>query len=136
MRETTDTAREFLGTGWRFPIEPDRSGALELSRAEADIRDSLRIIIGTSKGERVMRPDFGCGIHDHVFATVNAATRNRIESSVEEAVIRWEPRVEVLSVETSTEELSEGKLLIHLEYRVRSTNTQFNLVYPFYLEES
>lgn len=127
--------RAFLGTGWQFPVEPDRRGEIKLSRAEADIREAIGIIIGTAKGERVMRPEFGCGIHDYTFATVDATTQQLIASTVREALIEWEPRITVESVDVSTAEIDAGRLLIQVGYTVRSTNTEFNYVYPFYLEE-
>lgn len=125
--------RDFLGTGWRFPVETDRTGKIQLSTAEADIEESIRIILGTAKGERVMRPEFGCGVHDYVFASTSPTTLNLVESSVRDALVRWEPRIEVLDVATTAE--TEGRLDVRIDYRVRSTNTEFNLVYPFYVEE-
>jgi hypothetical protein len=127
--------RDFLGTGWSFPVEPDATGDVELSSGEADVAESIWIVLGTAKGERVMRPDFGCGIHDYVFATVNTTTLNLIETSVREALIRWEPRIEVQNVEIRTDEIRAGKLLVDIDYRIRNSNTEANLVYPFYLEE-
>jgi hypothetical protein len=127
--------RDFLGTGWSFPVEPDATGDVELSSGEADVAESIWIVLGTAKGERTMRPDFGCGIHEYVFATVNTTTLNLIETSVREALIRWEPRIEVQNVEIRTDEIRTGKLLVDIDYRIRSSNTEANLVYPFYLEE-
>ncbi|WP_458210350.1 GPW/gp25 family protein [Haladaptatus sp. NG-SE-30] len=130
-----DSDQDFLGTGWQFPVEPDSAGEMEIATAERDIKESIRIILGTSKGERLMRPEFGCGIHDFVFAALNTATVTMIVTSVEEALIEWEPRIEVRNVDITTEEINSGKLLIHIEYRIRQTNTEDNLVYPFYLNE-
>lgn len=126
-------ARAFLGTGWRFPVRADSRGAIRTVSGERDIEEAIWVIIGTAKGERVMQPDFGCGIHEYAFSTVNTTNRTLIEDSVEEALVRWEPRIEVLDVTTSTAELSEGRLLVSLAYRVRGTNAERNLVYPFYL---
>jgi hypothetical protein len=129
-------AKDFLGIGWKFPVQVDRTGAIAMSQFEDDIREAIWIILSTAKGERVMRPDFGCGIHDFVFAAVNTGTIGMIESAVQEALVQWEPRIELLSVKVSLDQGSElGKLLVNLEYRVRATNNQFNLVYPFYLTE-
>jgi hypothetical protein len=125
----------FLGRGWTFPVTTDRYGRVSLSEREADIEDSIRIVLGTAKGERVMRPTFGCGIHDYVFETVDTTTLSRLEGDVRDALIEWEPRIEVTNVDASTEQLGEGTLLVRIDYRVRSTNTEFNLVYPFYLLE-
>ena len=128
-------AKEFLGKGWRFPVNVDADGQIAMSEHEQDIREAIRIILTTSKGERVMRPDFGCGIHDFVFASINTATLTLIESSVREALTLWEPRIELMNVGASTERIGEGVLLISIDYKVRTTNNQFNLVYPFYLRE-
>lgn len=127
--------QDFLGRGWQFPVEPDGGGAIEVAVAETGVKESIHIILGTSKGERVMRPEFGCDIHDFVFATVNTTTLTMIETSVEEALIEWEPRIEVRNVDVTPEQMSTGKLLVYIEYRVRQTNTEDNLVYPFYLTE-
>lgn len=129
-------AKEFLGTGWKFPVKPGVGGAMAMSSAEDDIREAIRIILSTAKGERVMRPDFGCGIHNRVFSVINTTNLGIIETEVKEALIVWEPRIEVLSVRASSREAAYGKLIIEIEYRVRITNTRFNLVYPFYLKES
>lgn len=128
-------ARDFLGRGWKFPVNADSNGKVMMSEYEDDLRESIWIILGTSKGERIMRPDFGCGIHDFIFEHINIATLNMIKESVKEALILWEPRIELQNVEASTEEIDEGKLIISIDYRVRSTNNQYNLVYPFYLME-
>lgn len=124
---------DFLGEGWAFPVGVDGSGEIETAAREQDIEEAIRIIIGTAKGERVMRPEFGCGIHDYVFDTVNASTRTLIETTVEEALIEWEPRIAVENVEVSTDRLANGELTISVDYRVRSSNNEYNLVYPFYV---
>lgn len=127
--------RPFLGRGWSFPVGVGARGDIALSAEETDIEESIRIILGTAKGERIMRPEFGCGIHEHVFATINATTRNLVESSVREALREWEPRIEIQNVEASSEGIHTEKLLISIDYRVRSSNTEQNFVYPFYLKE-
>ena len=128
-------AKEFLGVGWKFPVNTNDAGNIALSQHEEDIKEAIWIILSTAKGERVMRPTFGCGIHLLVFATINTATMASIEKEVREALLLWEPRIEVLDVTISAEEANAGKLLISIDYRIRSTNNQFNLVYPFYLTE-
>ncbi|RAV11470.1 GPW/gp25 family protein [Paenibacillus contaminans] len=131
-------ANDFLGTGWRFPVKVDGlSGKIAMSSHEQDIEESIRIILFTVKGERVMQPDFGCGIHDFVFASLNTATIGLMESSVKEALIRWEPRIQVIGVTVSQEPalLDLGQLIIDIEFMVRSTNQSYNLVFPFYLKE-
>lgn len=92
------------------------------------------IILSTAKGERVMRPDFGCDIHDFTFSIINISTLTIIKSAIREALLLWEPRIEVLDVETTTERINDGILLISVDYKIRTTNTEFNLVYPFYLK--
>ncbi len=128
-------AKEFLGRGWRFPIGVDSRGRIAISTYEEDIKEAILIILRTQKGERVMRPDFGCGIYDYVFSSINTATLTLIERTVREAITEWEPRVEIERIEISTEEADQGRLLISIDYRVRRTNSRFNLVYPFYLKE-
>jgi phage baseplate assembly protein W len=128
-------AREFLGVGWKFPIRVNARGGLSYSRHEQDIEEAVWIILSTAKGERVMEPEFGCGIHEYVFAPNNAATRGSIIYSVQKALAEYEPRIDVESVRVETFPGSENRLLIHVDYRVRSTNGRRNLVYPFYLTE-
>lgn len=128
-------AKDFLGVGWKFPVGVDVERKIAMSRYEEDIKEAILIILGTSKGERVMRPDFGCGIHDLVFAPINTTTVSLVESSVREGLTLYEPRIELIKVEASDKQSSEGKLLVSIDYRVRSTNNRFNLVYPFYLKE-
>ena len=125
-----------MGKGWKFPISINSSGKVGMSAYEDDIREAIWIILGTSKGERAMRPDFGCGIYDYVFAPINIATMTLMEGSVRESLVFWEPRIEITSVKLSVDENVDDKLLISIEYRVRTTNNRFNLVYPFYLKES
>lgn len=134
-REHEPSKRAFLGRGWGFPVDTDSTGAVEVVEAEVDIEEAIRIILGTAKGERVMRPEFGCGIHDYVFSTVNTTTLHMVETSVEEALVEWEPRIDVRSVEVSPGRLDAGELLISIDYRVRQSNVEHNLVYPFYLSE-
>jgi phage baseplate assembly protein W len=126
---------EFLGVGWGFPIAL-KDGTLERAEYEESIRQSIRIILETARGERVMRPDFGCGIHERVFAVNDANTRGVVADDVRNALLWWEPRIDVLDV-TVTEEGAENEiLLIAIVYRVRATDNRFNFVYPFYLDRS
>ena len=127
-------AKDFLGRGWKFPVNVDATEKIEMSEYEEDIKEAIRIILSTSKGERVMRHDFGCGIYDFIFAPINTATIGMIEASVHEALTLWEPRIELINVDVSADRAEEGKLLISIDYRVRTTNNEFNLVYPFYLK--
>jgi hypothetical protein len=127
--------KEILGKGWKFPVRTDAAGAIALSGADEDIKEAIRIIISTAKGERVMRPEFGCGIYDYMYVPITAGNLALIEHAVREALTIWEPRIDVRNVTADTSAASDGKLLITIDYRVRSTNTLFNLVYPFYLKE-
>ena len=124
---------DFLGSGWAFPMRISPTGGIALSRHEYDIEEAIRIILSTAKGERHMRPQFGCGIHDLVFAPNNATTAGLVQSYVEEAIGWWEPRVELLDVIVETDPEERNSLIINIHYKVRSTNDERNLVYPFYL---
>lgn len=126
---------DFLGVGLKFPLIL-KDGKIALSQYEEDIKEAIWIILGTAKGERVMRPDFGCGIQELVFAANNTATVGMINYYVQDALINWEPRIEVITVDTQPDFEAGNKLNINIEYRVRKTNNVFNLVYPFYLERS
>jgi len=128
-------SKDFLGKGWKYPVRVDENGKIAISEYDEDIKEAIRIILGTAKGERVMRPDFGCGIHEFVFTSMNAVNLSLIETSVRDALTLWEPRIELINVKTDAEKADEGKLFINIDYRVRVTNTEFNLVYPFYLKE-
>lgn len=128
--------QDFLGVGWAFPVEMSPERQVQLAEHETSIRQSIRIILETAPGERVMRPDFGCGIHEKVFAANSATTQGAVADDVREALRTWEPRIDVLNVEV-TAGLSEGELLlINIDYKVRSTDSRINMVYPFYLNRS
>lgn len=127
-------SKDFLGIGWKFPIRVNPKGGLSYSKYEQDIEEAISIILGTAKGERLMLPEFGCGIHNLVFAPINPTTTGDIEHHVMEALSKWEPRVEVLRIDVE-QYREEAKLLIRVDYRVLSTNTYANIVYPFYLTE-
>ncbi|WP_298439049.1 GPW/gp25 family protein [Geobacter sp.] len=135
MNGESDIGKEFLGAGVGFPLAVDGEGRLVMTRLEEHVRQSILLILRTMKGERVMRPDFGSGLDSLVFSPVGAATAALAEHEVKEALIRFEPRIEVLSVRAATDPQQQELLLITLEYRVRRTDTLFNLVYPFYLEK-
>ena len=128
--------RDFLGVGWKFPIRVNARGGLSYSRLEQDIEEAIWIILSTAKGERVMEPDFGCGIHEYVFATNNPTTRGALTYEIQKALAAYEPRIEVETVRVDSLPDRDNQLLISLAYRVRSTNAKRNLVYPFFLEES
>lgn len=127
-------SEDFLGSGWSFPVGTDPRGDIETSDAEEDVRESIRVILGTAKGERIMRPEFGCDIHDHVYSSPTPATLNVIETSVREALVRWEPRIDVEEIEARTGD-DPNEILIEIDYRVRTTNSLSNMVYPFHITE-
>ncbi len=123
---------DFLGKGWKYPVSI-KNKKIQYAAGEDCIRESIMIILGTAKGERVMRPDFGCGIQELVFAPNSTSTATLISIHVKEALLKWEPRVEVLDVSASPDSEEENMLNIAIEYKVKTTNTRNNLVYPFYL---
>ena len=128
-------SKDFLGRGWKFPVAVDAAGKIALSEFEQDIREAIRLVLLTIPGERVMRPDFGAGLHTFVFASMSATTLGAIQSAVQKALIQWEPRIQVLTVKVTPERGDIGQVSIDIDYRVRATNTTFNLVFPFYLQE-
>jgi phage baseplate assembly protein W len=131
-----EQGKEFLGKGWAFPfsITQDK-GKVEMVEYEKDVQQSIRIILGTAKGERLMRPEFGCGIHDLVFAAVNTALIAQIERDVREALQLYEARIVVTGVVVDQTRIVDGRLDISIDYRIRATNQPGNFVYPFYFKE-
>lgn len=129
-----------LGVGWGFPVVPDDASQKQaparfaVAEYEESVRQSILIILSTAKGERVMRPTFGCGLSELVFAVNNTTTQAMAKLEVHEALQNWEPRIEVLGVEASNAGDRGEQLIISIDYRVRTTDTRFNLVYPFYLD--
>ena len=126
--------KTFLGKGWGFPVTVDATGALDLAAYEESVRQSVLIILGTAKGERVMRPDFGCGIYDLIFEPNSASTIGKVSQAVRQALLLFEPRIDVIDIQVRSEESGE-RMLVSIDYQVRATNNVFNLVYPFYLEQ-
>ena len=129
---STDDLR---GTGWAFPVRVG-AGAIEAVSGDEDVRQSIHLILATAKGERVMRPDFGCGIHDLVFAAVSTQLIARVRREVEDALRTYEARIEVLRVAVATGGLAMGRLDVEIDYRMRTTNQTGNYVYPFYFREA
>lgn len=127
-------ARAFLGRGWSFPYQLDATGQVGMAELEEDIRQSVRIILETNPGERVMRPDFGAGLRALTFEPITASTVALVRHRIEQALIVWEPRIDSITVAVAVEP-PQGRLMVEIRYRVRSTNTFYNLVYPFYLME-
>ncbi len=128
-------AKPFLGKGWGFPLKVDATGFIDKADYEESVRQSIWIILGTAKGERVMRPDFGCGIYDLVFEVNSPSTAGKAAQAIRQALLLFEPRIDVLDIQVQAAK-GGAVLLISLDYQVRATNNVFNLVYPFYLERS
>lgn len=127
---------DFLGRGWAFPVGVGLDDEVAMVADADDIRQSIRLILETDPGERVMRPDFGAGLRRMVFEPINTATLTLVQHRVEEALVAREPRIDVQEVVVSAEDAASGLLHIRIDYRIRATNTFYNLVYPFYLQES
>lgn len=133
-----DTNKAFLGIGWSFPPEFHKhADALEVRMVaqEEDISESLRILLSTRPGERVMQPDYGCGLHAMVFESIDESTVTELKDIIERAVLFYEPRITLENIDVDTEDELEGRLKIQLNYTVRTTNTRSNIVYPFYYLE-
>ena len=124
---------DILGSGVAFPLRVDRRGGMALVRAEEDISEAITIILGTAPGERPMRPEFGCGIHNYIFETVDAYTIARLEQEIRIALDRWEPRIDVLDIDFGLDRVDHGEVVIEISYVVRTSNDIRNLVYPFYI---
>ena len=131
-----DPAKAFLGVGWAFPVRPgDGSGDVAMAVHEEDIRQAVRLILETNPGERVMRPDFGAGLRALVFEPLNITTMALVRHRVEQALVVWEPRIEVMEVAVTANRQIRNRLDIDIRYRVRAANTFYNLVFPFFLQE-
>ena len=124
---------DIIGTGIGFPLRVDARGGLKLVSDDEDVREAIVLILSTAQGERPMRPEFGCGIHDYVFDVIDAHTIGRLEYEVRAALDRWEPRIDVLDVRFDASRAQDGVIAIEIDYRLRATNDLRNLVYPFYL---
>jgi phage baseplate assembly protein W len=126
-------AEQFVGSGWAFPMRVAPSGGIALVSRDKEIEESMRLVLATAPGERPMRPEFGCAIHDLVFAPVDEATAGRIQYEVRSTLDRWEPRIEVREVEVTSASGQEGVLFIDVRYSIRGTNNPRSLVFPFYV---
>jgi hypothetical protein len=124
---------DIIGTGVGFPLRVDARGGLKLVSDDEDVREAIVLILSTAQGERPMRPEFGCGIHDYVFDTIDPHTMGRLEYEVRVSLDRWEPRIDVMDIRFDLARAAEGLVAIELDYRLRATNDLRNLVYPFYL---
>jgi phage baseplate assembly protein W len=127
-------ARDFLGIGWKFPLQVTPAGRIAQARYEQRIEEAVLLILSTARGERVMLPEFGCGIHDLTFSPNTPGARSAIVDAVRTALVKFEPRIDVLEVETEAQ--GENLLLIRINYRIRANNAIGNLVYPFYIREA
>jgi uncharacterized protein len=124
---------DLIGSGLAFPLQADQRGALALTGGVEDIEQAIALILGTAPGERPMRPEFGCSVHNFVFDTIDAALVGKVQTAVYEALERWEPRIEVTDLDVESSESDAGKLLVTIAYRLRETSAKYNLVYPFYV---
>jgi Bacteriophage baseplate protein W len=128
--------RDFLGIGWKFPLQVTPAGRIAQAKYEQRIEDSIFLILSTSKGERRMLPGFGCGIHDLVFKPNSAATLSQVVQSVRKALTAHESRIDLLDVGAESPPGADNLLLIRINYRIRANNAIGNLVYPFYIREA
>jgi hypothetical protein len=126
--------KSFLGIGWNFPVA-EIAGQTAMAQYEEDVRQAILIVLLTNPGERVMRPTFGAGLNEFLFEPINSTTMATIAQRVEDSLIDWEPRIDVISVSVAPDSKNNATLLIDIQYRVRATNNVGNLVYPFYLGE-
>jgi uncharacterized protein len=133
LQQAIAPAPDIVGRGIAWPMRVDASGALSLTSGPEDLESSMRLVLLTAPGERLMRPDFGCHIHELVFEPVNANVLGRMKHAVHEALAQWEPRITVLDVTVLPDPGTPNLVQIHIFYQVRSTNDRRNLVHPFYL---
>lgn len=124
----------FLGRGWKFPLDFE-NGSVVMSEAEEDIEESLRILLGTHPGERLMRPDFGCRIRDYCFNDYGETTQTQISNEITHAILLFEPRIEIENIDLKMEDI-DGVIEICIYYKIIATNSRRNLVYPFYIHEA
>ena len=125
--------RDFVGAGWSFPIGTDATGGIALVRGDREIEQAMRLILGTAPGERPLRPEFGCRIHEHVFGPANASTAGQVAYDVRSALERWEPRIDVDDVLVTFDPDDLGRLFVDVRYRISDRNDPRNLVFPFYV---
>jgi phage baseplate assembly protein W len=135
MATTLDPRRAFLGVGWKFPLQVTPTGGIATASAEERIEESILIILSTAPGERLMLPQFGCGIHELVFAPNDSSTVSQVVDLVRRSLVTYEPRIDVADVSADTADGQPNLLLIRVDYRIRDTNSMKNLVYPFFITE-
>jgi phage baseplate assembly protein W len=128
-------ADRFIGSGWRFPIKVGTGGAIETSNGPDRVRDAIWVILSTGVGERLMRPTFGAGVTDYVFQPNTPAIRTALGEAIKQALVRWEPRIDLDAVRVDPVDGEPSQVIASIDYRLRTTNELFNVVYPFYLED-
>lgn len=126
-------AEDFIGHGWRHPLGTDASGNIALSSEDRQLEQAMRLILATAPGERPMRPEFGCAIHNYVFDPADATTAGRLAVEVKRSLAFWEPRVEVKSVDVQVDALSRNTLYINIVYERKGSYDPRSLVFPFYV---
>jgi phage baseplate assembly protein W len=124
---------QFIGRGWAFPLRVDSTGGIALVSREQEIEEAIRLVLGTSPGERPMRPEFGCRIHDYLFASADSETASSIAGEVRAALLQWEPRIDVSDVQVTMDARNPALLYIDVRYSIKATNDRRNLVFPFYV---
>jgi phage baseplate assembly protein W len=127
------SSKEFLGRGLAFPLQVNARGEIALVSAERDIEQAVRIILATRPGERVMRPEFGCRASELLFEPRNSAMETLMQQYVEEALTRWEPRIEVQWVRVLSDNTQDGAIVVEVNYLIKATHDQRSIVYPFFL---
>jgi phage baseplate assembly protein W len=124
---------DFIGRGFMFPLRVDQSGSIAMTSGADDLSSSMRMVLATAPGERLMRPRFGCAIWDLLFEPINANTMGLMAVAVRDALGQWEPRINVLDVVIVPDATNDGRVHIEIDYEVKATNDRRNLVYPFYV---
>ena len=124
---------EYIGRGLAFPLQVDPRGGIALASGDHDIVQSIQLILETAPGERVMRPTFGCRIHELVFAPQNAATVSQMQHYVREALAQWEPRIEVQDIDVGTSPSNDGVMLVEIKYLIKDSYDERSIIYPFYI---
>lgn len=127
--------RDLIGTGWAFPVKLNSKGSLGWSSGASRVQDAIWIVVDTSANERLMRPDFGAGASDFVFESNSALKRTELASRIKEALLKWEPRIELTGVNVEEEAGIPSGVRVSIDYKLRTTNELFNLVFPLYLQE-
>jgi phage baseplate assembly protein W len=126
---------DIIGTGWTFPIKVNANGGLSYTSGPDKIQQAIWIILSTALGERVMNPTFGAWVQDYVFQSNSTLTQSGLAGAVKAALVKWEPRIDIDSVTVATSPDQASQVLITINYRIRTTNELFNMVYPLYLTE-